>query len=150
MKTPEEYFSNTVDIDTLARFLKEYFDRTPPSPGEDGYGRGPDAEGAALSPPAAATVAFDHGDSLQYRSEDSTVDEEMMDMLDIIENFDAFFHDGDQMPELVSDGNGSSPPSEGGDQMPELVSDGNGSSPPSEGGGSSGGYGGGGLPRQQA
>ena len=52
-------------------------------------------------------------------------------MLDVIENLDAF-HDGDQMPELVSDGNGSSPPSEGGDQMPELVSDGNGSSPPSD------------------
>ena len=33
-KTSEEYFSNTVDIDTLAKFLKEYFDRTPPSPGE--------------------------------------------------------------------------------------------------------------------
>ena len=54
----------------------------------------------------------------------------MMDMLDIIENFDAFFHDGAQMPDLVSDGNGSSPPSEGG--------------------GSSGGYGGGSLPRQHA
>jgi hypothetical protein len=57
------------------------------------------------------------------------IDEDMMDMLDVTENLDAF-HDGDQMPELVSDGNGSSPPSEGG--------------------GSSGGYGGGGLPRQQA
>ena len=56
----------------------------------------------------------------------------------------------DQMPQLVSDGNGSSPPSEGCDQMPQLVSDGNGSSPPSEGGGVSGGFGGGGLPRQQA
>ena len=103
-KTSEEYFSNTVDIDTLAKFLKEYFDKTP------------------------STVVFDHGDSLQYKSEDSTVDEDMMHMLDVFENLDAF-HDGDQMPELVSDGNGSSPSSEGGDQMPELVSDGNGSSP---------------------
>ena len=53
----------------------------------------------------------------------------MNHMLDVIENLETF-HDGDQMPELVSDGNESSPPSEGG--------------------GGKGGFGGGGLPRQQA
>ena len=28
-KSPHEDFSRTVDIDSLARFLKEYFDKTP-------------------------------------------------------------------------------------------------------------------------